>query len=954
MYSWIAKLFGQVPSSYQSISFDLTKVEIISSASIETISYLNITEFFIVKHRWWHHVSLVLSPEKKVNLGGFSKRKAKVLAETFLKYKEQYTKANAEIRSKNREIVAFSEVILGIQKGRSWLSKRDLDKELDQLKELDPVLEFPQKYFDDLPEIHAPRAIIQQFTENPKLARDEANKKFISLESEVYKEYFDQIEKYPLTPAQREAIVTHENNTRVIAGAGSGKTSVIVAKTGYLLKKGFYTPDQILLLAFNRNAADEMKGRIKKVLDTDVAASTFHAVGLEIVAEVEGKKPALAKIAEDANQLNQFIKETIEALLCNPPTTRLVSDYFQSFFAPYKSQSDFVEIGDYYKYVKTHGSFTLNGEYLKSYEEVEIANFLTLHGIKYHYESNYPVDTASVEYRQYQPDFYLPEYDLYIEHFGVGRDGRVAPHVDQQAYLTGMQWKRSVHQKHGTKLIETYSYQKREGTLVSSLETALLAHGVKLELIDPKIILQKLNATNQFDPMTNLMATFLNHFKGGSYTIEQVYEQAGVRGEINPRFGAFLALFEKVLDKYESRLATEGTVDFNDMINRAAEYVEIGKYISPFHCILVDEFQDISISRARLIKALRDQDPEYRLFCVGDDWQAIYRFAGSDIAIMRDFSERFGYAETVALDRTFRFNNRIEEVATSFILKNPVQIKKKITAHAQVKGPHVIIHRFNGKTDDMFIEVLQEIQERNEDGVTNPSVLILGRYTFLQDGLSWSQARREFPNFEINFKTIHSAKGLEADYVIVLGMEAGRYGFPSEVVDDPILNTVLSEEEKFPHAEERRLFYVALTRARHAVHLVTGRSAPSPFISELAKYDGLIKFLGEGGFETVSCPSCKTGDLLQRTSQFGLFYGCTNYPLCEYKTDACKKCGLGVMVMDSIGRQFICNNPHCKHVERQCPRCRTGRLVERKGPHGVFWGCSNYHSQRCTYTERIH
>lgn len=953
-YSWIAKLFGQVPSSYQSITLDLTEAKIISSASTETISYLDITDILIVKRGWWYQVALALSHEKKVHLGGFSKRNAKVLAETFLKYKGQYAKASAEIRSKTGEIVAFSEVIQSIQKGRSWLSKRDLDKELDQLKELDPVLKLPQKYFANFPDLHALHAIIQQFTENPELVRETANRKFVSFEVEAYKEYFNQIEKYPLTPAQREAIVTHENNTRVIAGAGSGKTSVIVAKTGYLLKKGFYTPDQILLLAFNRDAADEMKGRIKKILDADVPASTFHALGLRIVAEVEGKKPALAKIAEDSSQFKQFIKETIEALLCDPLTTRLVSDYFQSFFAPYKSQFDFDDIGDYYKYVKTHGSLTLNGEYLKSYEEVEIANFLTLHGVKYQYESDYPIDTASVSYRQYQPDFYLPEYDLYIEHFGVGRDGRVAPHVDQQAYLSGMKWKRSVHQDHGTKLIETYSYQKREETLISSLETALLAHGVKLELIDPKIILQKLNATNQFDPMTNLMATFLNHFKGGSYTIEQVYEQAGVRGEINPRFGAFLALFEKVLEKYESYLATEGTVDFNDMINRAAEYVETGKYISPYHCILVDEFQDISISRARLIKALRDQDPEYRLFCVGDDWQAIYRFAGSDIAIMRDFSERFGYAETVALDRTFRFNDRIEEVATTFILKNPAQIKKKITAHAQVEGPRVIVHRFNGKTDDMFIEVLQEIQERNEGGVTNPSVLILGRYTFLQDGLSWSQARREFPNFEINFKTVHSAKGLEADYVIVLGMEAGRYGFPSEVVDDPILNTVLSETEKYPHAEERRLFYVALTRARHAVHLVTGRSAPSSFVSELAKYDGLIKFLGEGGFETVSCPSCKTGELLQRTSQYGLFYGCTNYPLCEYKTNACKKCGLGVMVKDNAERYFTCNNPHCKHIEKQCPRCRTGRLVERKGSHGVFWGCTNYHSQRCTYTERIH
>ena len=177
-YSWIAKLFGQVPSSYQSITLDLTEAEIISSASTETISYLDITDILIVKRGWWYQVALALSHEKKVHLGGFSKRNAKVLAETFLKYKGQYAKASAEIRSKTGEIVAFSEVIQSIQKGRSWLSKRDLDKELDQLKELDPVMKLPQKYFADFPDLHALHAIIQQFIENPELVRETANRKF--------------------------------------------------------------------------------------------------------------------------------------------------------------------------------------------------------------------------------------------------------------------------------------------------------------------------------------------------------------------------------------------------------------------------------------------------------------------------------------------------------------------------------------------------------------------------------------------------------------------------------------------------------------------------------------------------------------------------------------------------------------------------------------------------------
>jgi DNA helicase-4 len=953
-YSWLTKLFRQVPSSYQAVTFGFAKVKITRSDDTEKIAYLNISDIQTTKRWWWHQIILTSVSGENIHLGGFSKRKAKAIQSIFFKYKEQYRKATEEISEKTSEIIAFSDRIEEIQEGRVWFSKHDLEEILENLKALAPVFKLPKQYFSEFPDLHTPYATIRQFAENPGQVREAANKNFIALELEAFKDYFDQVEKYPLTTAQREAIVTHEHNTRVIAGAGSGKTSVIVAKAGYLLKKGFYTPDQILLLAFNRAAAEEMQERIKKTLNVDIAANTFHAVGLRIVAEVEGQKPALAKVAEDANALKEFIQETIVLLLYDAKTTRLVSNYFQSFFAPYESEFDFDDLGDYYRYVKTHGSLTLNGEYLKSYEEVEIANFLTLHGVTYQYETNYAVDTATVDYRQYQPDFYLPDYDIYIEHFGIGRDQSVAPHVNRQAYLEGMAWKRATHEQHGTTLIQTYSYQKSEGTLISTLEHELLARGVKLQLIDPESILNKLNATNQFDPLTVLMATFLNHFKGGSYTLEQVRAQAKQRRVKDPRFEAFLTLFEKVLEKYEAHLAEDGSVDFNDMINRAAEYVEAGKYHSPYHCILVDEFQDISVSRARLIKALRDQDPDHRLFCVGDDWQAIYRFAGSDIAIMRDFSQRFGYAETVALDRTFRFNNRIEEVATTFILQNPAQIQKTIEAHTQVNGARVIVHRPGSESTDVFIEVLEEIQARMDGTTPNPSVLVLGRYNFQRDGLSWSKANYAFPDFDITFRTVHSAKGLEADYVIVLGMTAGRYGFPSEVVDDPILNAVLSESEEYPHAEERRLFYVALTRARHAVHLVVDRASPSPFISELTKYHGLVEFIGEGGFETVFCPSCKTGLLVQRTSQHGLFYGCTNYPLCAHTASACPKCGIGYLDQNKRLGYFVCNNPRCGNVERQCPRCKTGRLVERNGRYGPFLGCTNYGSQKCTYKEKLH
>lgn len=952
--SWIAKLFGLTPFSDRAIILDLTEVKIVKSANVEKIPYTDINKIYFEKHYWWWQLKFSLPSEKIITIGGLNQKKLKAIQTLLPDYKAQFIEATQRIKENSGYIWEFSEWIEEIKEGRAWVSKYDVEQMLEKLTKNDGVLELPNKYFKDFPDLLSSLSVIKEFSEDSERIRQEANQKFIPFELEAYKDYFDQLEKYPLTTAQREAIVTHENNVRVIAGAGSGKTSVIVAKAGYLLKKGFYSANQVLLLAFNRSAAEEMKERIENTLDAHIKASTFHALGLKIISSVEREKPALAKVAEDENSLKDLIREIIAELLNDPKTTKLISNYFQSFFAPYHSEFDFENMGDYYKYLKGHGFLTLNGEHLKSYEEVEIANFLCLHGVEYEYEIDYPINTASVSYRQYKPDFYLPEYDIYIEHFGVQRNQSVAAHVNRQQYLDGMKWKRSIHQQYNTDLIETYSYQKIEGTLIDTLEKELIARGVKLQLIDPERILNKLNSTNQFDPLTNLMATFLNHFKGGCYTIDKVRDQAKARGVESKRFDAFLTIFENVLAKYEEHLTKDGAIDFNDMINLAAEYVEEGKYLSPYRCILVDEFQDISTSRARLVKALRNQDLNHRLFCVGDDWQAIYRFAGSDIAIMREFSKEFGYAETVALDRTFRFNNRIEEVATSFILKNPAQIKKKIEAHAQVDEARIIVHRPESKTEDIFIEVLREIQRRDNGENPKTSILLLGRYNFLRDGLSWSKANFEFPNFDIKFKTVHSAKGLEADYVIVMGMNEGRYGFPSEIVDDPILNAVLSESEDYPHAEERRLFYVALTRARHAVHLVIDRASPSSFFSEIKNSHGLVELLGAAGIEAINCPSCKTGELVQRTSEYGVFYGCSHYPLCEYRVDACKKCGYGLLVKNQVRGYFKCNNSNCGHIERPCPRCHTGRLVERKGKFGPFMGCTNYYSHGCNYTEPLH
>ena len=216
-----------------------------------------------------------------------------------------------------------------------------------------------------------------------------------------------------------------------------------------------------------------------------------------------------------------------------------------------------------------------------------------------------------------------------------------------------MEWKRSRHAKHGTILIETFSHEKAKGKLTKKLSEKLAAHGVTLSPIPSDQVFVALREQERVDPFTDLVTTFLDHFKGAQLSFREVARRAAKAGD-RPRAQAFLALFEPIFERYQEFLSGQGQIDFHDMINKATKHVEAGRFLSPFRYILVDEFQDISPGRARLLKALLDQCPDAQLFAVGDDWQSIYRFTGSDIAIMREFADHFGHTEQTYLETTFR------------------------------------------------------------------------------------------------------------------------------------------------------------------------------------------------------------------------------------------------------------------------------------------------------------
>lgn len=670
--------------------------------------------------------------------------------------------------------------------------------------------------------------------------------------------FFDTIEARPLTPEQRQAVMSDEDATLVLAGADSGKTSVIVAKTAYLIARGIRTADEILLLAFGKSAAAEMAHRIKQKCGATVEACTFHALGFDIIRTVEGQGPDLAPEASDDRQLRTLLHTILrDELLAEPGPRALVLRWFTEFHRTYKGAWDFATEAEYHQYMETHELRTLQGERVRSHEELIIANWLCVNGIAYDYEPRYEHDLPNSSRRGYRPDFRLKESGVYIEHFGLrktpGPDGKVhlttAPHIDCADYLDSMAWKRDLHKRYGTTLIETFSYENVEGHLLESLRKKLAPYATPRPIPSATLI-EQLATSGQLDAFTQTLATFLRHFKSSGLSLAQCRAHASTAADV-PRQLAFLDLFAHFLEAYSRHLA--GRIDFEDMIHRAIDHVQQGRYRSPYRHILVDEFQDISDGRARLLLALKAQHADARLFTVGDDWQSIYRFAGSDIHLMRNFARVFGGTfagrdgvhRIVDLGRTFRSVDKIAHAARHFVLQNPAQIEKQVEPAATTDMPAIKLISYRpAEAEQALQQALEDVRDRSA-GADRSSVLLLGRYQFVRPP-NLATLQTDFPDLNIHFRTIHAAKGLEADHVIILRVTSGRIGFPSEIVDDSLLDMVLPEAEPFEHAEERRLFYVALTRARTSVIILADREAPSVFVRELAAdpHYGIVALTG--------------------------------------------------------------------------------------------------------------
>ncbi len=300
--------------------------------------------------------------------------------------------------------------------------------------------------------------------------------------------------------------------------------------------------------------------------------------------------PSVAKHAGETWSASQVIREIIDDLCSDPDFERQIPEWFAWHLHQYKSAFDFATLGEYYEYLEQNDIVTLRGERVKSFEECLIANFLSLKGVEYRYEAKYEHETADEEHRQYEPDFYLPEHGVYIEHFGIDREGHTAPFVPEARYHEDMAWKRALHEEHETDLIETYSYQRREGTLLSSLEEALTQREITLATRSASELLTDLREGTAFDRFSQLIAVFLGHFISNGEDSSAVTERAGDFSD-GERARAFLAIFWPVWERYRERMAAAKVVDFEMMIRVATALVESGRYASSYRYILWTSFR---------------------------------------------------------------------------------------------------------------------------------------------------------------------------------------------------------------------------------------------------------------------------------------------------------------------------------------------------------------------------
>lgn len=909
----------------------------------------------------------------------------------------------------------------------------------------------------------------------------QANERYINQELKDNSDLFDDLDGKSLDSQQREAIVVDEDAVKVIAGAGSGKTFTIQGKVKYLTEKRDVDPSEILAISFSNASVDDLKERIAEPIDI----KTFHKVGKDILTQYnQYSRP-------DTSALKRIIKRYLtKKALKNEDISKKLIEFFSFYINVPPSDDDIKYEGDLLDWqegvdfstlkrrFKNKQRETLNNEIVRSYEELYIANFLFIYGIKYTYEKIYSYPNKNFErefnkfkeflfsfneeipdelknditedllnltdifeeyeIKDYLPDFYLDDYNIYIEHFGLNRncENHLIGGKSSEEYVKEMEWKRKVHKKYGTTLIETFSYYQSENRLLTRLAEKLQAQGVEFNEIDYREVYRILleNKTiKEWEDFIVLLKTFIELFKGNNYDETKFKEFYDYVGGLKDSFSkdrtiAFLKIVEEIYNDYEAYLLKIKKIDFNDMINKASDCIVKNGLDLPYKYIIVDEYQDTSFTRYNLLRNICDSIGA-KIMVVGDDWQSIYSFSGCDVNIFTKFDNFFDVCETRYIEKTYRNSQQLIDASSNFVMKNPDQTRKELKSSKSLKYPIKLVN-FDNDFDEIlkFELIIKNII--NQSTFKNKKILILGRnnkdifnllknfnveneygkrkFEILGDEDKLRRNKfvkivyRESPDVNIEYRTVHQSKGLECDNVILINLKNWKAGFPNKMVDDPVLNFVKRNGDSFSYAEERRLFYVALTRTKNNVYLLAPYFKSSVFVQEL-KTDANVELLNleHNRLETLKniekngeryviptklkCPVCKTGVVLlesfwnkgklnrvlkcshnmappfNRCDWEGGYYGSELEDLDDI--EYCPSCD-GILIKryrHSDGHPFLgCTNfrktgcrgkgKKLEYIGKTCPKCGKPLVKRVNGEdNSLFVGCSGF--PKCRHTE---
>lgn len=823
--------------------------------------------------------------------------------------------------------------------------------------------------------------LLMHFYENTEELINCYNEDYVTRHLVAEKEYLDTIlvkddPNIKLDDEQRKVVLANEDYTLVIAGAGAGKTTTIEAKVKYLIDRQGVDPAKILIISFTKKATKELQDRCSK-LGLPVKISTFHSIANMIISNQEEDHHKIATGDIMFSSIKKFFLNNSNDEIFVKKTLLFFASYLQvpidenniaTLFNELNKndcttlKSDVWDALDNYKNHQEKKHITIKNEKVRSIEECRIANFLFINGIDYEYEPVYKYCFKNTT-KPYCPDFLINQYgkQIYLEHFGISEDGKNSRFSEEElnTYKEHVKSKILLHREHNTNLIYTFSKYNDSRSVLVHLKEILKKNGISLEPKNAKEIYNAIIASAEdkyFNKLIQLICVFISRFKTNNYTSSKFDDwKISLTDE---RTKLFIDISYQCYLTYMAELKNTKSIDFEDMINNAATILD--KMIEnneklPYEYIFIDEYQDISLQRFDLCEKL-SKCSNAKIVAVGDDWQSIFRFSGAKIDLFTKFEQLMGYANIQKITKTYRNSQELIDIAGNFVMANDDQIKKNLKSSKSEKNPITLISYDDSYQKDeqmrgpgaRFVEAVEKsIDMLVDEYGENQKLLLIGRYGFESYNLSRLNSKlfeferdglkvTKYPKLKISYLTAHSSKGLGYDNVIIINAKDAVLGFPSKIEDDPVMKLVIKDDESYDYAEERRLFYVALTRTKNKVHIITPKFKPSQFVLELKeKYKNVI--LDGVELEPIKeisnilkCPYCGYPMQKRKNRNFkihGNLWICSNDP---------EVCGF---ITNDISGGKLCIS--------KCPKCEDGYLVvktvkNKNAREQKMLGCSNF------------